>query len=105
MDQEAAGQLALGLTPETAGHDIPEQVVRIRDNARIVQARLDELASTPLPGASDYDLPAGPAWPVAAGRDRDAVLQPPKPDIIPSSRILQHHQAAQAHADYEAESG
>ena len=43
------GQLALGLTPETAHDEIPEQVLRIRENAAIAQAKLDELASTPLP--------------------------------------------------------
>ena len=44
---EAHGQLMLGLTPETAHQEIPEQVLRIRDNAKIAQAKLDELASLP----------------------------------------------------------
>jgi len=40
---ESVGQLALGLTPETVGDHIPEQVLRIRENARIAQAKLNEL--------------------------------------------------------------
>ena len=45
--REAAGQLMLGLTPEAAHEDIPEQVLRIRDNAKIAQAKPDELAKPP----------------------------------------------------------
>ena len=35
--------------------------------------------------------------PSGAGPDRDAVLQPPRPDVVPSARVLAHHQA-NAHA-------
>ena len=45
------GQLALGLTLQAARDEIPAQVLRIRENARIVQAKLDDLASLPLPAA------------------------------------------------------
>jgi len=104
-ERDADGQLALGLTPDTARDDIPEQVLRIRENARIAQATLDELTSTQLPGAGEYDLPAGLAWPAAVARDRDAILQPPQPDIVPSAHILRHYQATHANADYDPERG
>jgi len=103
--RDADGQLALGLTPDTARDDIPEQVLRIRENARIAQATLDQLTSTLLPGAGEYDLPAGLAWPAAAARDRDAILQPPQPDVVPSAHVLRHHQAAHPDADYDPERG
>ena len=96
--READGQLALGLTPQTVHDEIPEQVLRIRQNAAIAQAKLDELAHVPMPGADEDGLSPGPAWPVQAGRDRDAVLQPPQPDVVPSARVLDHYQAAQAGA-------
>jgi hypothetical protein len=81
--RETEGQLALGLTPETVHAEIPEQVVRIRRNAQIAQAKLDDLAHTPFPGGEQDELSPGEAWPVIAGRERDAVLHPPKPDVVP----------------------
>ena len=104
--REAAHQLTLGLTPEAAHEDIPEQVLRIRDNAKAAQAKLDELANTPLPGAGEDDLSPGLAWPAQAKRERAAVLQPPKPDVVPSARVMEQYQAAQADArPSEAERG
>jgi hypothetical protein len=94
QQREVADQLVLGLTPETAYEPVPEQVTRICDNARIAQAKLDELASTPLVGDQEYDVPLGPAWPAATSRERDAVLQPPRPEITPSARVAEQHQAA-----------
>ena len=103
---EAAGQLLLGLTPDTAHDEIPEQVLRIRENAKIAQAKLDDLAHTPLPGAGADDLSPGPAWPAEDHRERDAVLQPPRPEVVPSSRVLEHYQAARAGVgDAEPERG
>ena len=103
--QDAAGQLALGLTPGTVRAEIPEQVLRIAQNARSAQAKLDELTQTPLPGTDEHDLSPGLAWPVTLRPDRDAVLQPPMPDVVPSARILEHR-AAESGAGYaDAERG
>jgi hypothetical protein len=88
--QDADGQLVLGLTPATAFDQIPQQVLRIRDNAEAAGAKLDDLAATP---------PSSPAGDrLAPGRVRDAVLQSPRPDVVPSARILQHHRAAKVGA-------
>jgi hypothetical protein len=79
-------------------------VLRIQQNAKIAQAKLDELANTAQPGANEDDLSSGPAWPVTAGPDRDAVLQPPRPDVVPSAQVLEH-QATETdaiHAEVEA---
>jgi hypothetical protein len=103
--READGQLALGLTPETVHAEIPEQVLRIQQNAKIAQAKLDDLTHTPLPGADEDELSPGEAWPVMAGRERDAVLQPPKPEIVPSARVLQHGGAETGAGHAEAEPG
>ena len=63
VDQrEADGRLVLGLTPQSAYEEIPGQVLRIRQSARIAQARLDDMANTPLPGAEEDDLSPGLAW-------------------------------------------
>jgi hypothetical protein len=104
--RDADAQIALGLTPQAAYDEIPEQVLRIRHNARIAQAKLDDLSHTPLPGAGEDDPSPGLAWPVAPGRERDAVLQPPRPDVVPSARVLERHHAAHAEAGQaEAERG
>ena len=100
------GQLALGLTLQAARDEIPAQVLRIRENARIAQAKLDDLASLPLPAPEEDDRSPGLAWPAQPGHDRDAVLQPPRPDVVPSARIMEHHQTAQRESGRsEAEPG
>ena len=77
--READGRRLLGLTVQAAQEEIPEQVLRIRENARIAQAKLDDLTHLPVPGTREDDMSPGLAWPACAGRDRDAVLQPPQP--------------------------
>jgi hypothetical protein len=99
--READGRRALGLTPQAAYDQIPEQVMRIRQNAAIAQAKLDYLARIPLPGASEDDPSPGLAWPVALVRERDALLQPPRPDVVPSARILGRHPVPQPGAGHD----
>jgi hypothetical protein len=96
---EAHGQLMLGLTLETAHHKIPEHVLRIRDNTKAVQAKLDDLTGLQEPAADADDLPPRLAWPIAQQRHREAVLQPPRPEVAPSARIVERYQAATADAD------
>jgi hypothetical protein len=50
----------------------------------------------------DYEH-AGPAFPAWATSRTDAILQPPKPRIQPSPRILE--QVADREADFEATGG
>ncbi|MGH3393499.1 MAG: AAA family ATPase, partial [Streptosporangiaceae bacterium] len=107
-EEDITGQahLALGLTPATADADIPDQVRRIHENARHTQAKLDQLAQTPLPGEGEYDQSSGPAWPAPPGRQRDAVLQPPQPRIIPAARASEaYHSAVSDDTDAEPERG
>ena len=106
-DRHAAdAELTLGLTRQAAHEQIPEQVLRIRQNASIAQARLDDLAHLPLPGTDAHDLSPGPAWPAPAGPERDAVLQPPRPDVVPSTGVLERYYATQPEArPAEAEPG
>jgi hypothetical protein len=104
--READAELTLGLTMQAAHEQIPEQVLRIRQNAATAQATLDDLANLPLPGTDEDNLPPGLAWPAVAGRDRDAVLQPPRPDVVPSTRVVDRYHRAQPQAGQaEAEPG
>ena len=86
--RDADGRRVLGLTPQAAYDEIPEQILRIRQNATIAQASLDDLARIPLPGASEDDPSPGLAWPVATVRERDALLQPRGPTSYPPPASL-----------------
>ena len=92
-DAQVAGQFALGLTPETVRDEIPAQVRRIRRNAQLAQEKLDWLRDLPERGAEEGELAPGDSWAVLAGRERDAVLQPPKPEVVPSARVLERGDA------------
>jgi len=100
---DARGQQALGLTPSAAHEEIPEQVHRIRENARKAQAEIDRLRGTPQYAEDDDAVYLGAAWGNLIRRDRDAILQPPKPGIVPASAVLQ--QAGHRGADIEPEAG
>jgi conjugative relaxase-like TrwC/TraI family protein len=103
-EREAETQRALGLTMQEVHEQIPEQVLRIRQNARTAQALLDDLAHMPQPGTDADDASPGLAWSAAAGHERDAVLQPPRPDVVPSAQVLELYHPTQPDASHaEAE--
>jgi hypothetical protein len=90
------------LTP-TAGQQIPESGQWIKDLAAAHHVFADKLAerqSLTVPSEDpDYgDL--GQPFPPWPGPARGAILQPPKPEIRPSLRVLQR--AADRDADWEA---
>jgi hypothetical protein len=91
---EAHGQL------ETAHQGIPEHVLRIRDNAKAAQAKLDELASLREPVTDTDDPSPGLAWPAIRQRDRDAVLHPPRPEVVPATRITKQYHAVAVNAGH-----
>jgi hypothetical protein len=76
----------------TAGEDIPQLGQWIADLAaehRAFADRLAERQSLRVPSIDpDYE-DLGPAFPAWAPPDKDAILQPPKPEIQPSPRILE----------------
>jgi hypothetical protein len=87
----------------TAGHQIPEMGQWIKDLAadhRMFADTLAERDSLTVPSEDpDYgDL--GQAFPPWPGPARDAILQPPKPEIRPCPQVLQR--AADRDADREA---
>jgi hypothetical protein len=76
----------------TAGEDIRQIGQWIGDLAaqhRAFAGRLAERQSLMVPAEDpDYE-DLGPAFPAWTGTGRDAILQPPMPQIQPSARILQ----------------
>ena len=87
----------------TAGEEIPQLGQWIADLAAQHHAfagKLAERQSLRIPAEDpDYE-DLGPAFPAWAGPDRDAILQPPKPQIQPSPQILER--AAGRDLDMEA---
>jgi hypothetical protein len=67
-----------------------------RTFARRLADRQSLTVPSPDPGFGDLGQ-AFPPWP---GRSRDAILQPPKPEIRPSPQVLER--AADRDADWEA---
>jgi hypothetical protein len=100
--REGATQEALGLTPDAVHKEIPEQVLRIRENMRLAQAKIDDLQDTRVPSDDNEGADLGRAWDVLACRERDAIVQPPEPDVVPAREILQRTQERMA--GHEAES-
>jgi hypothetical protein len=85
--KEQRGELTV-----TVGEEIPQLGQWITDLAAQRRAFADRLAGrqslmTPAEDPDYEDL--GPAFPAWTDADRDAILQPPKPQIQPSSQILE----------------
>ncbi len=88
---------------QTAGEETAEMGQWIKDLAagrRMFADRLADRQNVKIPFEDpDYgDL--GQAFPAWSGPPRAAILQPPKPEMPPSPRILQH--AMDREADWEA---
>jgi conjugative relaxase-like TrwC/TraI family protein len=85
--QEQRAELTL-----TAGEELPQLGQWIRDLAaehRAFADRLAERQSLRIPAEDpDYE-DLGPTFPAWAAPDKDGILQPPKPEIQPSPRILE----------------
>ena len=87
----------------TAGQDTPQAGQWIKDLAagrQAFAARLAERQSLMVPSEDPEYGDLGQAFPSWTGRSKDAILQPPKPEIRPSSRVLER--ALDRDADREA---
>jgi hypothetical protein len=91
-------QLALTLGAES--YKTPGWITRLAGERRAVRERLDQRKGVRVPSQDrDYE-DQGEARPVWTERDRDAILQPPKPQMQPAPAIAQR--AAQAYPEREA---
>jgi len=76
----------------TAGEETKEIGQWIKDLAAEHQTFADRLAerqSTTIPSEDPDYADLGQAFPPWMGRSKDAILQPPKPEIRPSARVLE----------------
>jgi hypothetical protein len=68
--------------------EIPLKVRDIADWNRQRQAELDERASQTVPDEDPDHEDIAPAWSRIADHEREAILQPPPPQIRPADRVL-----------------
>jgi hypothetical protein len=85
------------LQPERAEHEAPQWVAELAERNRAAMARIDERRGLVVPSEDHEWQDDGLAWPAEARRERDAVIQPPKPEIKPAEPVAQAA-AAQATA-------
>ena len=81
------------------------RLAEIAKQARLAQQQIDSLAALPQFADAEQSVYTGPAWDVQARRERDAIIQPPRPQIVPSRSVLQRAQSRTAGYDAEPEIG
>jgi hypothetical protein len=72
---------------------VAEQVTRIAKQAHRAQEQIDYLAGLPEYADEHQTIFTGPAWDVLARRQRDAIIQSPRPEIVPAAAVLQRAQS------------
>jgi TrwC relaxase/AAA domain/Domain of unknown function (DUF5710) len=78
----------------------PEWVARLAAARDALQEKLDDRKAVRVP-ADDHEMQdEGEAWPALRPRERDAILQPPPPEMPASPRVIER--ARQQEADREA---
>src|SRR5690242_8122502 len=67
----------------------PEWVARLAAARDALQEKLDDRKAVRVP-ADDHEMQGeGKAWPTLRPRERDAILQPPPPEIPASPRVIE----------------
>jgi len=87
--RESIGLEMLGLDLAHIQQELPVQVTEVTAYNRERQEKIDERQSIRVPSADPDEIDLGYGWNVLAERERDAILQPPKPAIKPSAEVLQ----------------
>jgi hypothetical protein len=103
----ASGNGAASRFPDLTALDInpgvADRLTRIADRAREAQEYIDSLAGLPQFADEEQSVYTGPAWDVMARRQRDAIIQPPRPEIVPAQAVLARSPARMAEFDAEPE--
>jgi conjugative relaxase-like TrwC/TraI family protein len=100
---EPAGQQVMPGAGNLAWSVIQERIVRISQDARAAQAKLDHLGGMPIPIEDTEALDLGSARKLTSRRERDAIVQPARPDIAPASEVLRRSEGRCMSAIPEAE--
>jgi len=74
---------ALDIDPAGGG-----RLAEIADRACQAQRDIDAVVALPQFADEEQAVYAGAAWDVTARRQRDAIIQPPRPQIVPARAVL-----------------
>lgn len=109
--REELGLQMLGLDLAHIQDELPVQVTEVAAYNRERQQEIDERRSIRVPSEDPDEIDLGYGWHVLAERERDAILQPPKPPVRPAAQVLQRaapevaRHARVAEAGHEAQPG
>jgi hypothetical protein len=91
-----------GLSPAEQAKETAQRIADLAARHREFADRLAERHSVMIP-AEDPDFEsAGPAFPAWPGPGRDAILQPPRPQMQPSARLAERIAGRDLDPDLEA---
>ena len=85
-EPEAAPDELPGMTGEEA---TAEMAARTAERRAAFRERLEERQGVIVPAEDPDAEPLGEAWPSRHGISRDAILQPPKPELQPSPQVIE----------------
>ena len=83
-----------------AAHQTPAWVTELAERTRAAREKVDERKAVRVPNEDHEWQDEGEAWPDMLRLDRDAIIQPPKPEIRPAAAVMQR--AADRQPGYEA---
>jgi hypothetical protein len=72
-----------------ADYQTPQWVADLAARNREARERLDELKNVRVPGEDHEWEDEGQAWPGQLVRQREAILQPPRPEIRPAEQVAE----------------
>jgi conjugative relaxase-like TrwC/TraI family protein len=96
----SAQRADLTLTPDEPPGEIDQQLTDLAAGHRTFAGTLADRQSQAIPAEDPDYSDLGPAFPAWTSPGREPILQPPKPEIPPSPRILEH--AMDRDTDWEA---
>jgi hypothetical protein len=77
------------LIPEAGNYEQPGWIGQLAEDRAAFREKLAERQSVKVPAEDHEWEDLGHAWPDAPCMHRDAILQPPKPEIRPAEPVLQ----------------
>ena len=85
-------------------HQAPQWLTELEEQNQAALAKIKEIEGLRVPNEDHEWEDEGEAWPDELRRERDAILQPPKPEIRPAEPVAERARelAGEAHGDWEA---
>jgi hypothetical protein len=94
------------LVADEPEHETPVWVAELAERNRAAREKLEERQGLRVPNEDHEWEDEGEAWPDAVRLQRDAIIQPPKPEIRPAAEVAERaREAAHAGGAPEREAG